>query len=256
MGGVTSARPQVWHPERLKKRDQSISGNPQSFVVFHKGKLRKGKWELIKMGMDEVVSLPEEKLALKVPSLTMLSRTCVSRVTSKVRGMMERGRNQRKVQGSIGGYSKLEWAMFLDLTVPDKDIKKLFWMVHESVGEGTCYIDGGLCHVSKTIPMEKQTVVYDSSSKLREVELADCDFSLCTPARGVTFGNTAILKLERGHNLRQWNKLEVTFICKIGESLGKILLKATYKEVVFEAQKVRDFLRLPPLPPPPPPRAV
>ncbi len=36
VSAVTTARPQIWHPSILKQRSTSISGNPESFVVYHK----------------------------------------------------------------------------------------------------------------------------------------------------------------------------------------------------------------------------
>ncbi len=38
VSGVTSYRPQVYHPLRLKEREVSVSGNPQTYVVFHEGR--------------------------------------------------------------------------------------------------------------------------------------------------------------------------------------------------------------------------
>ncbi len=38
--GITSGRPQVWHPMRLQRRKVSISGDPQSFVVYNRGEKR------------------------------------------------------------------------------------------------------------------------------------------------------------------------------------------------------------------------
>ncbi len=35
VSAITTGRPQIWHPSILKQRGTSISGNPESFVVYH-----------------------------------------------------------------------------------------------------------------------------------------------------------------------------------------------------------------------------
>jgi hypothetical protein len=118
VSGVTSARPQVYHPTKLRERRVSISGNPQSYVVFYKGKRRgeewKLEWKLEELAVDEVVSLPEEVLmrGMGYTSLTAVSRNCVSRVTKKVRDMLAKANNQRRVQGTVEGYSRTGWRIY------------------------------------------------------------------------------------------------------------------------------------------------
>ncbi len=128
LSGVTSARPQIWHPSRLKDREVSISGNQQSFVVFNKAVWREKKCSLVELGESEAISMPEERLEWSIMSLTTVSRSCVKRVTRKVRDMMKRGARQRRIQGTVGGFSRLDWSMFLDMTVPDWKIKTLSWV--------------------------------------------------------------------------------------------------------------------------------
>ena len=44
--GVTSARPQIWHPSVLKERKISISGNVESYVVDNSVTQEHGNWKL------------------------------------------------------------------------------------------------------------------------------------------------------------------------------------------------------------------
>jgi hypothetical protein len=113
----------VYHPLRLKEREVSVSGsgNPQTYVVFHEDRRTKGGWVLRPLDVEEVVSFPEERLGLglEVCSITSVSRSCVRRVTRKVREMMSRGCNQRRVRGTLEGFSRVEWSIYLDMTVSD-----------------------------------------------------------------------------------------------------------------------------------------
>jgi hypothetical protein len=65
VGGATSARPQLWHPSRLKRRRKRregfISGNPQTYVLFYKAIRARSGWKLQALEGDEVITLPEEK---------------------------------------------------------------------------------------------------------------------------------------------------------------------------------------------------
>jgi hypothetical protein len=93
---VTTTRPKIMHPSRLKEKGLSISGNPQSFVVFNKAVWRQKKCCLEGLGENEVISVPEERLGLSIKCLTTVSRSCVKRVTGKVRDIMKRGANERR----------------------------------------------------------------------------------------------------------------------------------------------------------------
>ena len=246
LSGVTSARPQIWHPSRLKDREVSISGNPQSFVVFNKAVWRLEKWSLAGLGESEVISVPEERLGWSIVSLTTVSRSCVRRVTGKVRDMMKRGARQRRVQGTVEGFSRLDWSMFLDMTVPDSKIKTLSWVRVEK--ERKTFIDGGLTLTNLLVKGMEQEVRYESDRELGLLERAECDFSLSTLPRELVVGNYRMLRLERGHTVRTCTKLKVKYAFVMGESVGKVLLQATYKDILFQHSKILELLRVPPPP--------
>ncbi len=181
LSGVTTARPQIWHPSKLKDREVSISGNPKSFVVFNKAVWRNKKWSLVGLGESEVISVPEEMLGWSIMSLTTVSRSCVKRVTGMVRDMMKRGARQRRVQGTVAGFSRLNWSMFLDMTVPDWKIKTLSWVRVEK--ERKTFIDGGLTMTNLLVKGMEQDMRYESDRDLGFLEKAECDFSLSTLPR-------------------------------------------------------------------------
>ena len=249
--GITSGRPQIWHPMRLKGREISISGNPQSFVVYHRGEKRDGKWLLIPLGVEEVVSYPEERLGWERTSLTSLSRSCVRRVTAKVREMMGMGSNQRRVQGTVEGYSRREWGMYLDMTVDDHAIAGLKWKGRDA--KRSQFLDGGLNWCGLMGATEEQKVRYQTGGELRLLERADSDYSLSTLPRALTIGNSRVFHVERGHSIRQCTRLEVVFVCGSKESVGQLKLTATYQEAMYSKEEVGQLLRGPPPPPSSPP---
>ena len=185
VSGVTSHRPQVYHPMRLKEREVSVSGNPQTYVVFHEGRRTKGGWVLRPLDVEEVVSFPEERLGLEVCSITSVSRSCVRRVTRKVREMMSRGCNQRRVRGTLEGFSRVEWSIYLDMTVSDeKRLERLHWKDYEG-GRGG-FLDGGLHHCALREGGSEQVVKYESEKELTLLERADSDFALCACLVGLS----------------------------------------------------------------------
>ena len=113
VSGITTARPQVWHPSTLKQRSMSIAGTHESYVVYHRVELKHRR--LVPLAPEEVLPWPEERLGWSgaAPSLTLLSRTSVQRVTMLIRRMMAKGPNQRRAQGTIP-YTRAEWSMFLE----------------------------------------------------------------------------------------------------------------------------------------------
>jgi hypothetical protein len=251
VSGVTSARPQVYHPTKLRERRVSISGNPQSYVVFYKGKRRGEEWKLEELAVDEVISLPEDVLGMGFTSLTAVSRNCVSRVTRKVREMMAKGNNQRRVQGTAEGYSRTEWGIYLDMTVCDARISLLQW---ETVRGGKRkFFDGGFVYCQLESETEQQVVRYEGRSELTLLEKGDCDFALSCLPRGISLGNYAMFPVARGHTVRQCTKLVVKFVCEKRESVGKVVLVATYKDILYDTSQFCNFLRVPAPPPEVPP---
>ena len=97
-------------------------------------------------------------------------------------------------------------------------------------------------------------VKYEVRSELTLLEKADCDFALSCLPRGVSLGNYAMFPVARGHTVRQCTKLVVRFVCEKRESVGKVVLLATYKDILHDSSCFSEYLRvpLPPLRPLPP----
>ena len=232
---VTTARPQIWHPQLLKARKLSISGNGESYVVYNEATFSAGSWKLRPLPITEVASYPEEILGWNspYPSITHLSRASVKRVTAATRDIMRKGNNKFRGQQTIA-YTRAEWAMWCERTMSDEDCEQMKW--HQCEGRNSSFIDGSFSSCHLVTKAEEQRSQHKGRKQLRLIEWADSYFSLCVLPAGIEDGNARYLDIEPGHEVRQCTSLNLQFRCSIGETVGKLHIKATYKCVLVKSE--------------------
>jgi hypothetical protein len=170
--GVTSARPQIWHPSVLKERKISISGNVESYVVYNSATQEHGNWKLRPMKPTDVISYPEDRLGWNTPypSLTLLSRSSIKRLTSVVRNILAKGRNKFVGQETMP-YTRAEWHMWCERTMHERRRVGLRWNRFED--RAGSFVDGSFTFCNLVASGSEQIASYVGKSELQLIDFAD-----------------------------------------------------------------------------------
>ena len=129
----------------------------------------------------------------------------------------------------------------------EKTIKTLAWNKYETRRQ---HFDGSFVHCNLVREGREQKVSIVGRN-LKLVDAADSLFCLCAVPESVYRGGPRMLDIVPGHTIRHCHSLSLRFRCLSFESVGELLVKASYKDMVVQSTTFLDRMLVDRLPPPP-----